>query len=69
MAADWERAIMIGDGPNDLLAGRSAGLPLVLVSYGYSNMPVETPGADAVIDRFAALPRALSRLMAYTKPR
>lgn len=69
MAASSERAVMIGDGPNDLMAGRNAGLPVVLVSYGYSKMPVETLGADAVIDRFAALPRALSRLMTYTKSR
>ncbi len=67
MAASAERAIMIGDGPNDLLAGRNAGLPVVLVSYGYSKMPVDTLGADAVIDRFAALPWALSKLKVYTK--
>lgn len=63
MAAGSERAVMIGDGPNDLMAGRNARLPVVLVSYGYSKMPVETLGADAVIDRFAALPRVLTRLM------
>lgn len=65
MAAGSGRAVMIGDGPNDLLAGRNAGLPVVLVSYGYSKVPVETLGADAVIDRFAALPWALSRLMSH----
>lgn len=69
MTAGSTPAIMVGDGPNDLLAGRNAGLPVVLVSYGYSKIPVETLGADAVIDRFAALPRALSRLMTYTKSR
>lgn len=62
MSADTERAVMVGDGPNDLLAGRNAGLPVVLVSYGYSKTPVETLGADAVIDRFSELPGTLSGL-------
>ncbi|MDH3475149.1 MAG: phosphoglycolate phosphatase [Rhodospirillales bacterium] len=62
MAAPAEGAVMVGDGPNDLLAARNAGLPAVLVSYGYSRVPVGALGADALIDRFGELPAALAGL-------
>jgi len=53
------RAVMIGDSDNDLLAGRAAGIPVVLVSYGYARAPVGTLGADRVIDHFGDLFSAL----------
>ncbi|MEI8396014.1 MAG: phosphoglycolate phosphatase [Rhodospirillaceae bacterium] len=53
------QAVMVGDSRNDVLAGRAAGLKTVLVSYGYTRIPARELGADAVIDRFADLPRAL----------
>lgn len=62
LAATAESAVMVGDSPNDLRAGRNAGLPVVLVSYGYSKVPVASLDADAVIDDFAALPAALAAL-------
>lgn len=57
-----ERAVMLGDGRNDVLAAHAAGLPAILVSFGYSKVPVRELGADAVIDDFAALPAALAQL-------
>jgi phosphoglycolate phosphatase len=62
MAAPAEGAVMVGDSPNDLLAARNAGLPVVLVSYGISRVPVGELGADALIDRFGELPAALAGL-------
>lgn len=56
------RALMVGDSANDLLAARAFGLPCVLVSFGYTLIPARELGADLVIDRFADLPAALSRL-------
>ena len=53
-----ESAIMVGDGINDLRSARDAGLPVVLVTYGYG-AGVRSLGADRVIDRFADLPAAL----------
>jgi phosphoglycolate phosphatase len=56
------RALMVGDSTNDLLAARAAGIPCVLVSFGYTPIPARELGADLVIDRFSDLPDALSRL-------
>jgi phosphoglycolate phosphatase len=39
-----ERALMVGDGPHDLLAAHAAGCPAVLVSYGYGH--AEAHAAD-----------------------
>ncbi|PWC35268.1 HAD-IA family hydrolase [Azospirillum sp. TSO22-1] len=58
------RAAMIGDGVNDVLSARAAGIPVALVSYGYPRGDVHGLGADLVFDRFAELPAALERLAA-----
>ena len=62
MGAPRETAVLVGDSPIDLLCARNAGLPAVMVSYGYSREPVRGLGADAVIDRFDQLPAALASL-------
>lgn len=56
------RAAMVGDSANDVAAARAAGIPVVLVSFGYTVTPVAELGADAVIDRLADLPAALAGL-------
>jgi phosphoglycolate phosphatase len=53
---------MIGDSITDLNTARAAGVPAILVSYGYTPVPVSDLGADAVLDDFAQLPDALGRL-------
>lgn len=45
---DPRGAVMIGDGINDVLAGRAAGLRTIAVRYGYGD--ADQYGADAVID-------------------
>ena len=60
VAAD--RAVMIGDSANDLNAARNAGLPVILVTFGYTTTPVQELGADALIDHFDQLLPALSGL-------
>jgi phosphoglycolate phosphatase len=46
------RTLMVGDSSNDAHAARSAGCPVVLVSYGYNHgEPVRSVDADAVVDR------------------
>jgi len=57
-------ALMIGDSATDVATARAAGVPVVLLSYGYTPEPAHTLGADAVIDRFADLPRAIRQLLA-----
>ena len=47
------RTLMLGDSSNDAQAARSAGCPVVLVSYGYNHgEPVQAVDCDAVVDTF-----------------
>jgi phosphoglycolate phosphatase len=57
-----DRAVMVGDSVHDVEAAHAAGLPAVLVSWGYTATPASELGADAVIERFDALPQALELL-------
>ncbi len=61
-------AVLVGDSATDLNAGRAAGVPVVLVSFGYSDRPAGGLGADAVIDDYAALLPALLALPAGVAP-
>ena len=56
------RAVMIGDSIHDVEAAHRGGLPAVLVSWGYTSRPASELGAEAVIDRFGALPEALEQI-------
>jgi phosphoglycolate phosphatase len=50
-----ERAIFVGDSVVDVGAARAAGLPVVLTSFGYTDVPARDLSPDAVIDHFDAL--------------
>ena len=64
VGGDVSRAVMIGDSVNDALGARNAGVPGVLVSFGYTEDPVETLGADLVIHSFLDVPNACITLLA-----
>jgi len=64
MGRSPDRAVMIGDSIHDVEAAHAAGLPAVLVSWGYTATPASELGAEAVIERFDALPQALKKLAA-----
>jgi phosphoglycolate phosphatase len=49
------RALMVGDSINDVLAARNAGVPVVLVSFGYTDTPAAELDRDILIDRFDEL--------------
>jgi phosphoglycolate phosphatase len=58
------RALLVGDSATDAGAARAAGAPLVLVSFGYTEIPAADLGPDALIHRFDDLPAACARLLA-----
>jgi phosphoglycolate phosphatase len=58
-----ERAIMVGDSVSDAGAARAAGVPLILVSFGYTPVPASQLDADVLIDHFDQLPAACARLL------
>jgi phosphoglycolate phosphatase len=64
VGGDPARAVMVGDSINDALGARNAGVPSILVSFGYTEDPVETLGADLVIHGFLDVPQACKTLLA-----
>jgi phosphoglycolate phosphatase len=62
------RAAMVGDTPYDVDAARAAGVPVVIVDFGYSPIPPAQAGADALVSAFAQVPAALAALGAAAKP-
>ena len=56
------RSAMVGDSANDRDAARGAGIPVVLVTFGYTTTPARELEADAHVDSFAELPGALAAL-------
>ncbi|WP_341912762.1 phosphoglycolate phosphatase [Ferrovibrio terrae] len=59
-AFDW--AAMVGDSANDVNAAKAAGLPCVVVSFGYTQIAPHQLGGDRLIDHFADLPAAITAL-------
>ena len=57
-----ERAVMIGDSANDVDTARAAGVPVIAVDFGYTEVPVTQIGPDRVISHFDALPAAVAEL-------
>jgi len=53
------KIVMIGDSLLDILAAKNTKIPSIVVTYGYSAIPIQKLGADHVIRRFRALPAAL----------
>lgn len=58
-----DRAVMVGDSASDARAARNAGVPLILVSFGYTDIPAADLQPDVLIDHFDALPEACARLL------
>ncbi len=53
---------MIGDSVTDIRTARAAGMPVVAVDFGYTDVPVAELGPDLVISHFDALDAAVRGL-------
>jgi len=62
MGVDPARAIMLGDSHADAEAARAAGLPSVIVRFGYNQGKALDHLASQSIDRYDELPGALQRI-------
>ncbi len=60
---DPARAVMVGDSATDVHTAKAANVPVVLVSFGYTQIPAQELGADSVIDSFDALIEVLPDLL------
>ena len=61
LGADAGEAVMIGDNENDYAAARAAGIPVILMRYGYLRVAPETLAPEVWLDHFGDLRQALER--------
>jgi phosphoglycolate phosphatase len=61
---DAARAVMVGDSKTDIDTAKNARIPVVGVSFGYTNIHVRDLGADVVVDHFDEMNSAVHRLLA-----
>jgi phosphoglycolate phosphatase len=59
---DPGRCIMVGDTHVDVATARSAQVPIICVSFGYSDVPAEALAADALVHDYRALHAAIADL-------
>jgi phosphoglycolate phosphatase len=57
-----DRAIMVGDSATDIKTARAAGLRVIAVDFGYTDVPVTELGPDRVISHFDQLAEACRML-------
>jgi phosphoglycolate phosphatase len=62
VGATTNHAVMIGDNENDYAAARAAGVPVILMRYGYLRVPPETVSPDAWLDHFVDIPQTVAKL-------
>ncbi|GGC73166.1 phosphoglycolate phosphatase [Chelatococcus reniformis] len=60
-----ERAVMVGDSSADIVAAQAAGVPVVGMTFGYTDTPVAELGPDAVLDHFDDLFDTAHRLLEH----
>ena len=58
----YGRAALVGDSEPDVASAAAAGLPSIVMSYGYSERPADSLGAGRVIHAFSDVPLALAEL-------
>jgi phosphoglycolate phosphatase len=56
------RAVMVGDSKVDIATARAAGVPVIAVSFGYTDAPIGDFAPDAVIDHYRELAPAIAAL-------
>jgi phosphoglycolate phosphatase len=56
------RSIMVGDSGTDVRTARAAGVPVIAVNFGYSEVPIATLHPDRIIGSFADLPGAVQEI-------
>ena len=60
---DTGHAVMVGDSMTDVATARAAGVPVIAVDFGYTEIPPAELGADRLISHFDALPDAVRQLV------
>ena len=56
-------AVMVGDSKTDVATARAANVPMIAVSFGYSDVPATALGADKVVEKLTDVPAAVADLL------
>lgn len=65
VAGHADRSIMVGDSKTDIDAARAADIPVVAVTFGYSNVPISQLDPDITIAHFDELVDAIDQVNPY----
>jgi phosphoglycolate phosphatase len=60
---DTGHAVMVGDSMTDVATAKAAGVPVIAVDFGYTEIAAAELGADRLISHFDALPAAVMELV------
>ena len=60
---DMQSAIMIGDSKTDIDAARNANIPVIGVTFGYSEQPIETLQPDKVMKEYGELEGLIAQII------
>lgn len=63
IGGDIRKTILVGDSETDFLTARNAGVPSILVSFGYSERPIQELDCDVLIDHYDALIDAIKTVI------
>jgi phosphoglycolate phosphatase len=58
-----ERAVLVGDSETDVITAKAAEIPVIAVSFGYTDIPPAALGADRLIHKYEDLPAAVMDLL------
>jgi phosphoglycolate phosphatase len=58
------RAVMVGDSETDIATAQAAGMPIIAVDFGYTEIPVAALAPDRIISYFNDLPDAIADVLA-----
>jgi len=64
---DIAMAVMVGDSAIDIMTARAAGVPVVAVDFGYTEVPVAELEPDRIVSHFDTLPAAVAALVAASR--
>jgi phosphoglycolate phosphatase len=62
-----DRAIMVGDSGTDVRTARAAALPVIAVTFGYSEVPIESLRPDRLIGSYSELEAAIRGIEATAR--
>jgi phosphoglycolate phosphatase len=65
---EMSSTIMVGDAGPDIGVARRAGVPVIGVSFGYTDVPVSELKPDRVIDHMSELKGAIESLTSWSRP-